>query len=97
MTALGVSAISKAFLGMGLFMAAGRMTGGAATAVGLAAVGATAGIIIDVIRYVWPTVATPAARLRAAYQGVPAVRIAPPAVTARLRAETPSGEALGGF
>ena len=97
MAALGVAALSKAVLGMGLFYAAGRTRGGTATALGLGAVGATASIIIDVVRYVWPTAETPAARLRASYRGIPAVRVAPPAVVARLRAETPSGEALGGF
>ncbi len=103
-------AAAKTALGAVTFIAAGKTTGGAATALGLASVGAFASIAIDVIRYVWPAASqTPGARLRAAYLGrgrrvaAPvgarvATRVAvAPTAAIRLRAETPSGEALGGF
>lgn len=100
--ALAGSAFAKGALGAVAFYAAGKTHGGAATALGLASVGAFASIAIDVIRYAWPAAETPAARLRAAMGGrarlaapAPAVRVTPTAVS--LRAETPSGEALGGF
>ncbi|MBA7593101.1 hypothetical protein ES703_00018 [subsurface metagenome] len=101
---------AKTALGAVTFLAAGKTSGGLATALGLASVGAFASIAIDVVRYVWPAAAqTPGARLRAAYLArgrrvaAPAIgarvatRVAAPIAAVRLRAETPSGEALGGF
>lgn len=100
--ALAGSAFAKGALGAVAFYAAGKTHGGAATALGLASVGAFASIAIDVIRYAWPAAETPAARLRSALRGrrvaAPVgTRVAAPIAAVSLRAETPSGEALGGF
>lgn len=101
--ALAGSAAAKGILGAITFIGAGKTSGGAATALGLASVGCFASIAIDAIRYVWPAAETPAARLRSALRGrrvaAPAIgaRVAAPIAAVSLRAETPSGEALGGF
>ncbi len=99
-TALAVSSLTKGLIGVGGFYAAGKLTGMGKTAAWLASVGAFSSIALDVIKtYVWPGAETAAARLRAAYRApVPVVRVAPPLVPPVVRrAETPSGEALGGF
>lgn len=102
-TALAVSSLAKGVIGVGGFWAAGRLTGAAQSFAWLASVGAFASIALDVIKtYVWTGGEVAAARLRAAYRVPvpvrPVVRVAPPAVPPFVRrAETPSGEALGGF
>lgn len=97
-TALATAALAKGALGVAGFWAAGKTTGLTRTGLWLASVGSFASIGLDVIKtYIWPAGEAAAARLRASY--MPRV-YRPPVVAApplRLRAETPSGEALGGF
>ena len=99
-TALAVSSLAKGAIGVGGFWVAGKLDGAARSFAWLASVGAFASIALDVIKtYVWTGGAVAAARLGAAYRAFPArplvrVPLVPPVVR---RAETPSGEALGGF
>lgn len=98
-TALATAALAKGALGAAGFWVAGKTTGLARTGLWLASVGAFASIALDVIKtYVWPAGEAAAARLRASYRAPvfapPVVRV-PPMVQGR--AETPSGQALGGF
>lgn len=102
-TAFAVSALTKGVLGVGGFWVAGKLTGMGRTAAWLVSVGCFASIALDVIKtYVWPAAAVAPARLSVAFRAPfpvvvpvpPLVRVVPPVVR---RAETPSGEALGGF
>lgn len=99
--ALAGSAAAKVGLGGILLFAATKVTDRVARPIlGLASVGCFASVIIDGIRYVWPQVGTPSARLQAATRGFRPVAAAAPTRMApqiAVRAETPSGIALGGF
>jgi len=103
--ALAVGMGTKLALGFSLFYAASKTGGSLAPVLGMVAVGTTASVVIDAIRYAWPRISTPSASLGAAYKGMrlaaPAVTLAPaplgPPAGIRLRAETPEAYALGGF
>jgi len=107
--ALAAASAGKIGLGVAMYYGASKMTGGAQTMLGLASVGCVASVLIDVVRYVWPMISTPSARLGASFRGVgrfaaPAgmvstagvIRAGPPAGI-RVRAETPAAYSLGGF
>lgn len=96
-TALAVSAFIKGLLGVGGFVVAGQLDGLAKTFAWLVSVASFGSIGIDLIRtYVWTGADVAAARLKASFMGMRpgVIAIAPPV---RVRAETPSGQALGGF
>jgi hypothetical protein len=105
--ALAAASAGKIGLGVLMYYGASKMAGGAQTLLGLASVGCVASVLIDVVRYVWPMISTPSARLGASFRGVgrPAVSTAGTAgviragapAGIRVRAETPSAYSLGGF
>lgn len=102
-TAFAVSAFIKGLIGVGGFYVAGKLDGLGRTFAWLASAASFGAIGIDLIRtYVWTGADVASARLKASFLGTrpriiavaPPVAVAPPI---RVRAETPSGQALGGF
>lgn len=102
-TALGASALTKGAIGAGSMLAASRMAAGSKAQIflGFGSVICFVSILADVIKTYVPAVEAPAARLRTALRrrvvAPPPVVRPPVAVPVVRRAETPSGEALGGF
>lgn len=96
-TALAVSSFVKGLIGVGGFVVARNLSGLGKTFAWLASAASFGSIGIDLIRtYVWTGADVAAARLKASFMGMRPgiIAIAPPV---RVRAETPSGQALGGF
>jgi hypothetical protein len=106
--ALAAAATGKILLGVIIYFGASKIGAGMAqTLLGLASVGCVASVLIDVVRYVWPMLSTPSARLGASFRRASVVRAGTPVsagvvragvpVGVRVRAETPSAYSLGGF
>lgn len=105
-TALVGAMAGKIGLGVAFYYVASKLAGMGQTLLGLASIGCVGSVLIDVVRYIWPMISTPSARLGAAFRGVgrPAVSAGMAGVVRagvpagiRVRAETPSAYSLGGF